>query len=112
VCEEGGREAYFPKWTQSRQVDDEDAVETVSGGKGVEAAVGFGAAGSRRGGGGVVGGGGGGGRRTRVYGGGGGGGRTRVVRGGGRVGVGVVRRVVDGDGQGSSPAGGGIARRR
>ena len=78
MCEEGGREAYFPKWTQSRQVGDEDAVETVSGGKGVEAAVGFGAAGSRRGGagGGIVGGGGGGGRRTRVYGGGGGGGRT------------------------------------
>lgn len=105
---------YFPKWTQSRQVEDEDAVEEAEGGSGVEAVVGFGAAGSRRGGGGggVVGGGGGG-RRTRVYGGGGGsGGRTRVVRGGGRVGVGVVRRVVDGDGQGSSPAGGGIARRR
>ena len=102
MCVSVERETYFPKWTQSRQVDDEDAVETVSGGKGVEAAVGFGAAGSRRGGGGIVGGGGG----------GGGGGRTRAVRGGGRVGVGVVRRVVDGDGQGSSPAGGGIARRR
>jgi hypothetical protein len=105
---------YFPKWTQSRQVEDEDAAGEAEGGSGVEAVVGFGAAGSRRGGGGggVVGGGGGG-RRTRVYGGGGGsGGRTRVVRGGGRVGVGVVRRVVDGDGQGSSPAGGGIARRR
>lgn len=46
-------------------MDDEDAAETVAGGKGVETAAGFGAAGSRRGGGGVVAGGGGG-RRTRV----------------------------------------------
>lgn len=45
-------------------MDDEDAVEAVEGGSGVEAVVGC-AAGSRRGGGGVVGGGGGG-RRTRV----------------------------------------------
>ena len=59
------RETHFPKWTQSRQVDDEDAAETVAGGTGVDTAAGFGAAGSRRRGGGVVAGGGGG-RRTRV----------------------------------------------
>jgi len=59
------RETHFPKWTQSRQVDDEAVAETVAGGKGVETAAGLGAAGSRRGGGGVVAGGGGG-MRTRV----------------------------------------------
>jgi hypothetical protein len=59
------RETHLPKWTQSRQVDEEDAAEAVEGGRSVATAAGFGAAGSRRGGSGVVAGGGGG-RRTRV----------------------------------------------